>query len=60
MFICDTAKRPYSEYFGCENNIKLLHILKSWTGESMCLGREMADKFNVKGHTIAILILPIK
>lgn len=47
MFLCDTDKRAYSEYLGCGHNIKSFHILKSWIGESVCLGREIADKFNV-------------
>lgn len=60
MFICDIDKRPHSGYLGCENNIKLFHILKSWVGKSVCLGREIACKFSVHGHNIGILILSIK
>lgn len=32
--------------------IKLFHIATSWIEESVCLGSNMADKFNVYGHSI--------
>lgn len=60
MFLCDIDKRPNSDYFGCESNIKLFHVMKSWTGESVCSCRKMARKFNVNEHITGILILPIQ